>query len=319
MTLSIITPVYKGAKELGKFLEKIREQTSKDFEIILIVDTTYEGVLDIIQKHVPKLGSKIKIIFNSKRGTRTSAINLGAKSAKGKYSIIMSLHNSFNNKFISEAVKVIKDKKTDIIEFKARFSSPIKFNGTIRKDFSKPTDIDDNSEIHAFTYPVDFNKFFKTDVLVHSAKYKLPVQLNSRFSIDATYLSLLVAKTYSTINKVFVVGKSRVDDEFNPIKMIRQWESLMALVAKYTSLASIERYIYAQYYAESVLISAFVKATKNKPAIKKFNEKFKKQKTSEFALIFEKNKYANTIAKEYIVLSNYVSIHQLPKIHKELG
>lgn len=318
MKLSIITPVYKDTKHLERFLEHMKEQTSKDYEIVLVVDTNNGQTLELIDEYRGAFKGRLKTIFNSKRFSRTAAINLGAANASGEYSIIMSLQNIFTYKFVEQALATIKAKGTDVIEFKAKFSAPIKFSGKIRKPFTKSTLIKENPEIHAYTFPFDFNKFFRTSVLVEAARYKLPVHLNSRFSIDATYLALLVAETYSTESKVFVTSKSKISENFNPLKMIRQWEALAKLVNDYFALETITRYAYAQYYSEVVFMSSFIKASKNTVVSKKFNAKFKKQQEGIFKDILDTNKYLMSAAQERLVFNKYNSPSQLHKAHKEL-
>ena len=319
MKISIITPVYKGEKALRKFLESIVEQTSKSYELVFVVDTNGEDVLSVIQEFKLKLKSKIKVVFNSKRTSRIAAINKGASIAGGKYSIINSLGNTFSKTMIETAQNAIKDKKSDIIEFKAKFEAPIKFSGKLRKQFNTPVVIKDNSEVQAFSYPFDFNKIYKTDVLREAAKYKIPGHINSRFSIDTTHLPLLVAETYSTVNKVLVVGKSKISPNFNPLKLVKQWDELINISKNYFAYISTERYEYAQFFSETVFISAFIKASKNKVISKKYNEKYKKQMTTKFSSILETNKYANMISKEHEALSTHTKLTDLPKIHKEIG
>ena len=317
MKISIIMPIYKDGKELDKFLDNIRDQTAKNYEIVLVIDTTIGDTLSIVDKHSKKLKTRLKVIFNSKRASRTSAIFLGTKVAKGKYSIIMSPQNLFNDKFIENATKVLTKKPADIVEFKSKISSPIKYSGEIRKTFNKPVKIEEHPEINAFTSPFDFNKFIKTAILEKASKYKLPVQFNSRFSLDATYLSILVADTYATESKTFITSKSKTSPNFNPMKMIRQWESLIKLVEDYFSEENIDSYVYAQYFSESVFMSAIVKTTKNKIVIKKFNEVFKKQQAAKFKEIFSSNKYSSVNTKERRILLKYSTISTLPKAHKD--
>ena len=318
MKLSLITPIYKGSKFLERYLEKMSVQTDKNFEMVLVVDTNNDDTLRVIQEFKPKFKKRLKLIFNSKRYSRTAAINLGCKYASGKYSMIMSSQNSFNDKFVENALEMIREKKTDIIEFRAKFSSPIKFDGKIRKKFNQSTLIEDNPDINAYTFPLDFNKIFKTETLIQSSKYKLPVHYNSRYSIDATYLTLLVAKTYSTSSKSLVISKSKISNNFNPLKMIRQWEALTKLVQDYISFENLDSYTYAQYYSEVVFMSALIKVSKNKVIEKKFNDKFKKQKIDIFNGIFEHNIFGIKKTKEVEVLKNNVSLPQLHKIHKEI-
>lgn len=319
MKLSIIVPVYKESKLLDKFLKKMTEQSSKNFELVLVVDTSADGVLDVVQDYSKKLDKKIKLIFNEKRSSRSIAIHMGAKEAKGDYSIIMSTGNHIDKDFISTATAIIKTNKSDIIEFRAKFASPIRFDGKIRKTYSQPTEISEHPEIIAFTYPFDFNKIIKTSTLQEGYKFKIPVELNSRYSIDVVYLTMLVAKTYSTVNKTLVVSKSEVSENFNPLKMIRQWESLQKVMTDFSTVDFKERLNYAQYFAQVMFMASITKASRNKVLDKKLNDKFKKQNENEFKDLFQTNKYMKMRALEYRVMLKSKKIEHYYKAHKELG
>lgn len=319
MKLSLITPVYKRAKPLERYLERLSDQTNKNFEVILVVDTNTDNVLEVIDNAPKSLKKKIRIVYNSKRSSRTDAIVLGVQKAVGEYSLISYVENGFDDEMVNSIINIAKNKKADIIEFKAKFSSPIRFSGDIRKQFNKTVNLEENSDVSAFTYPFDFNKVYRTSVLLEASKYKLPVRVNSRFSIDLVYIPLLVAKTYSTANKAIISSKSKELKGFNPMQMIRQWESLNKLSKDYFNLESISRYEYAQYFTEVVFMSAIAKTTKNKVLISKFENKLKKQMQTTFETILESNKYAQLNQKEKGLLYKFSTPSLLPKIYKELG
>jgi glycosyltransferase involved in cell wall biosynthesis len=222
LKISIIVPVYKDKKNLDLFLNKIYFQTNKSYELILIVDTNIDNVLSVIDSYKEKFKSKLKLIFNTKRISRISAINMGISIANGDYSIINSIQNNFNNKLIEEILFIVSNHKSDVIEFKCSFSKPFKFNGKIRKTFKERTYIEKHPEIHAFSYPFDFNKIYKTEVLKITKKFTFPVQDNSRYSIEINYKALLVSKTYSTVDKTLIISNGTISQNFNPLKLIRQ-------------------------------------------------------------------------------------------------
>lgn len=317
MKLSIITPVYKGSKSLEKFIENIKKQTSNDYEVIFVVDTNNDNVLSVVEELVSG-NNNFKIIYNTKRTSRYEAISLASTKAIGEFSMIASLQNQFNENMVRDALEIAKNKNADIIETKATFIYPIKFSGKIRKPFNKITEIEKHPEVIAFTYPFDFNKIYRTSVLVESSKFKLPVRLNSRYSIDMVYLPLLVAKTYATSNNVLVISKSKLSDNFNPLKMIRQWEALHKLSKTYHSIQLSPVFTYAQYYSETVFMSSFIKEFKNKVLEKKFNDKFKKQQSTLFQEILETNKFMQENTEEKSAFYKYSSPTTITKLIKEL-
>ena len=53
--LSIIVLSYKNRKTMEKFFEKITQQTSKNFELIIVVDTFRGDILNLIEETRKKL------------------------------------------------------------------------------------------------------------------------------------------------------------------------------------------------------------------------------------------------------------------------
>ena len=318
MKISIITPVYRERKQFDKFLKDIQKQTNKNFELVLIIDTNNEKNLEAIDKLPKDLKKKVKVVFNSKRTTRSQAIDQGVKVATGKYSVIMSISNHFHSDMVKKIQDVLKTKQADIIEFRGRFKDPIKFDGKIRKSFNKPVKISEHKEIFAYSFPFDFNKIYKTSLLKEVAKFEYKTKLNSRFSIEHAYKALLSAETYVTVNQKIISSKAKMSNNFNPLKMIRQWDDMIHVIKNNFSDINSTEFIYAQYFTEVVFMSAMVKSTRNSVLTKKFNEKIKKQQQTTFENFFEQNPYANAKLKEARILRENNKLTSFPKIIKEI-
>lgn len=320
MELSIITQVYKEPKQLDKFLFKMSGQTSRNYELILIVNTNNEEILDVVEKYRKTIKGKLKLVFNSKRIHRPIAIEQAAKEALGIYSFILSARNEFSETLVQELIAAINEKKADVIEFNSTISSPFKFEGKIRKEFNERVEIKENGTIEAYIYPFDFNKLFKTKVLVGAINTSMMVGFNSKYAVDISYIALTVAKTYATVSKTVVTLSGDKTKEFSPVQLIRQFESLITWIDQTNSHISIDRYLYAQYFLEVIFIAPLVKASKNKASIKKFNDKFKKQKEGVFANILDANHYSIIAdTKERKALLEHTTLSSLAKAHKELG
>ncbi|NQZ65605.1 MAG: glycosyltransferase [Mycoplasmatales bacterium] len=318
MKLSIITPIYKEAKRLDRFLSKISTQNSNNYELILIIDTNGEKTLEVVEKYREKINGDLRIIFNSKRNSRFKSIGQGAKIAKGKYSIVLSIRNEFSSSLVKNVIALAEEKGTDIIEFSAAFNSPIKLKGKIRKQFKTSSKIEDNPEIIAWTYPFDFNKIYKTSVLSEVGRVKMPVNFNSRYSIGITYFSLSVAKTYSTSLKTLVKSRVNNSSQFNYIHFVRHFDAVVDLISKSPKFESIDRYLYAQYFTEVVFAAPFVKSSKNKASLKKFKDKIQKRQETKFINILDVNQYAILMPKEKSVLLSHISPGSMYKAYKEL-
>ena len=319
MKLSIIVPVYKGIKDLNKFIKKISEQTSLKFEIIFVVDTNNDGVLQVIDEIPLRIKSKISVVYNSKRVGRTEAIYTGAKTAKYEYSIVISSTDIFDLNMVKNILAIIKTKQTDIIEFPAKFKEPIKFNGAIRKHVNKSILINEKPSIVAYTYPFGFNKIFRTEVLVNSGRLKRLVNINSRFSIEYVYKSFLVAKTYSTSKKVIIISKSSKEGVFNPLKLMRQWTSLEKYIKENYEDAFHAEITYARMFHEMVFMFGFVGASKNKVLFNKLKKTFNNSLKEEFEGFFFTNKYMLMDNKETQLIRKHDTAEKLTKVFKNIS
>ncbi|MCK5867754.1 MAG: glycosyltransferase [Mycoplasmataceae bacterium] len=318
MKLSIITLVYDSGKELERFLSLISEQTSKNFELILVIDTNKGGPLGVIEKFRDVLNKKLILIYKAKRSSRDYAINQAFEISKSDYTIVLDIEDEFSKTFVAKALGAAKQKDTDVIEFKSPMSSPIKYSGKLRKSYPKSTIIADNAEIFAMVHPFSFNKLIRTSVANHMSSFKVSSLLNSRYSIAITYKALRFATTYSTVSAILVTSKSKIKRVVNPIWMIKQWDMLLKIFSQTSNEDASSRLRYAQYYSEVIFMTAIAKATKNKVLIKKLNDKIKKQKEGVFKNILSENTFAHTSKTENEILSRFTAISSMHKAHKEI-
>lgn len=273
MKLSIIVPIYKEAKKLRHYLEQLEVQTSNDYELILVIDTLKEDSLkevDAFLEAYPQVKENFKLIFNSKRTGRTSAIRDGIKNATGDYTVLMSNTDVFGKGFVENVIQIAQKYKSDIIEFKPTMKSPIKFEGKIRKIYKPETKIDENSDILAFTYAFDFNKIYKTSILKNSSQFLFTYPVNSRYSIELIFKALIVAQTYSSIDKELVLYKSEISENFNPLKQIRQWKSAISFITKTLDNRCYSEWIYNFLYMQTQFTLKVVDKAKSKVLSSKY-------------------------------------------------
>ena len=82
-TISIIVPVYKAEQHIKKCLDSIREQTFKDFEVILVDDGSPDNSGKICD-YYSELDTRFITIHQENKGA-SSARNTGLTQAKGKW------------------------------------------------------------------------------------------------------------------------------------------------------------------------------------------------------------------------------------------
>lgn len=301
MKLTLITPVYREAKSLVKFLEKLESQTNTNFEAIFVVDTNTEKVLNIIDEHRAKIKGEVKIIFNAKRSGRTDAITNAINNATGDYAMILSATNWFDAKMVETVFKKLDAKKhPDILEFNARFKDPIKFDGKVRKSFKAN---EDKEDVIAFTYPFDFNKVYVLPVLKEATKLpSLSKRQNSRYTVELVFKSILMAHTFASTSTKIVRSRKSVGSSFNPLKISREWEELISqeTFSKYKSALD-----YNRYYATKIIYANLAATTKNKVLITKMNEIIKTNFEDASLTFFKDNKYILSVNKESEILRKH--------------
>ncbi|MFH2019779.1 MAG: glycosyltransferase [archaeon] len=118
VVLSIIIPTLNEEKYLPKLLECIKNQTYKDFEVIVADGNSKDKTVDIANRN------KCKIIFEPKdgKGHPGKARNCGAKIARGSILLFLDADVEFENDFIEKSIREFKARKLGIC--RAKLSNP---------------------------------------------------------------------------------------------------------------------------------------------------------------------------------------------------
>ena len=126
--ISIILPVYNGEKFIAKTIDSILEQSFRDFELIIINDGSRDKSEDICLRKARR-DKRIKYFYQENHGISYSR-NKGIKLAEGKYCAFCDHDDIFDENLLKENLKVIKDKKTDIVKFGRKIIFPNKIEKT---------------------------------------------------------------------------------------------------------------------------------------------------------------------------------------------
>ena len=81
--VSLIMPVYNVEKYLEKALRSVKNQTFKDFELIIVNDGSTDGSIDIIEKFCNE-NENFRLINQENQGPSV-ARNTGIKESVGEY------------------------------------------------------------------------------------------------------------------------------------------------------------------------------------------------------------------------------------------
>ena len=111
--VSIIIPVFNGEKFISHCLDKLKNQTYKDIEIVIVNDGSTDKTQEILDKYDFE-NLKHKIIKKKNTGVSDSR-NEGIRRATGDYIVFLDVDDELTNDAISNYVNIVKEKKTDIV------------------------------------------------------------------------------------------------------------------------------------------------------------------------------------------------------------
>lgn len=111
--ISIIVPVYKAEAYIDECIQDILGQTFKDFELLLILDGSYDNSEEICDKWALR-DSRIKVIKEEHAGV-AHARQVGIDNAKGEYILFVDADDIVSPTMLEEMYNFAKDQDADIV------------------------------------------------------------------------------------------------------------------------------------------------------------------------------------------------------------
>src|SRR5256885_546579 len=85
-TVSVVIPNYNYAEYLPECIESVLAQTYRDWEIIVVDDTSTDDSCAVVKKYVAQYPEKIRLIhLNGGPSGTPRAINTGVRAMRGQY------------------------------------------------------------------------------------------------------------------------------------------------------------------------------------------------------------------------------------------
>ena len=113
MVVSIIVPIYKAEKYLGRCIESILSQTYSNIEVILVNDGSPDKSGDICKQYATS--DKRVILINQENKGAAGARNSGLKIAKGIYIAFIDSDDSIENDMVSDFMDIAAKEEPDVI------------------------------------------------------------------------------------------------------------------------------------------------------------------------------------------------------------
>jgi len=129
--ISVVIPCYNDGKYLPETVDKLQQQTYKNFEIIIANDGSTDAyTLKVLQE----LEQRGITVVHKENGRMSSARNYGEKHSNGKFIAALDADDYFHPTFFEKAIKILNTPGNENI---AVVTSYIKMFGEINK-LSRP-------------------------------------------------------------------------------------------------------------------------------------------------------------------------------------
>ena len=111
--VSIIMPLYNGEKFIKITLESVLKQTYKNWELLITNDGSKDNSPKIAEKYAEK-DERIKLFNQINKGS-AAARNNSLREAKGKYIVFLDSDDIWENNFLEEQIKFLKEKNASLV------------------------------------------------------------------------------------------------------------------------------------------------------------------------------------------------------------
>lgn len=259
--ISIIVPVYKAEKHIGKCIKSILNQTFNDYELLLINDGSPDNSGKICNEYA-KQDSRIKV-FHKGNGGVSSARQFGIDQAKGEYSIHVDADDWIEEGMLKDMYNFACQTNADII-FADYYHNNNQYISQNILNLNKYEIL--NAIISGELMGVLWNKLIKTQ-LYSLYNIKFPKEIN--YCEDVWVVTQLLCKpiTVSYLNKAYYHYMDNSQSITRNItydiiqQRIQYVKDIKALLASYNLSFSLLRYKssikYSMLKCESISYSTY--------------------------------------------------------------
>lgn len=183
--LSVIIPVYNGAKYLGRMLDSILKQTFSDFELLVVDNNSTDGTPDLMQEYASRDG-RICCLHHVKPGV-SAARNEALGRIKGSFVIFLDADDWIDADYFETMLKAMDGVELVSAGYRAYFEKGEKKNLYYDCFYESP-----KGEIKEYTAPRMLQRLFE---VTHYQGYvwnkcfcaDLIAQAGLRFHEDISY------------------------------------------------------------------------------------------------------------------------------------
>ena len=237
--ISVIVPVYNVEKYIDACLRSIKNQTFKDFEVIIVNDGTPDKSMDIARRYAEE-DSRF-LIFNKENGGLSSARNFGLKHAKGEYITFVDSDDRIRSRHLESLFRAIVRFKADvaICDFKLYYQNKNKLSssGSNLKnnrlydtvDGLKELLSDRNMRFYVWNKLWKASLFRESGIMMKSMFYEDIVVCSQLFchvrkAVTISYCGYIYTRAFSKYMEVSM-SRSRINDYINTVPLVRKYLS----------------------------------------------------------------------------------------------
>jgi len=109
-TVSVVIPVYNGARYLAQAIQSVLDQTYKNFELIIVDDGSTDHTREVVCSFIEKEQLPIRYIFQN-NGGEALARNTGIAAAKGDYLAFIDADDMWMPNKLEQEVSLLEESK----------------------------------------------------------------------------------------------------------------------------------------------------------------------------------------------------------------
>ena len=243
--ISIIIPVYNGEKYIEKCLDSIKNQTFKDYEVLIINDGSKDNTKNLIEKY---LNDKRFKLFNRTNHGIGASRNFGLDESSGEYICFIDSDDYVDKEYLEKLYNKISKENLDIVVCNyIELNEELNIEKKVKIKSFDNTTIDKTPELLLSINKSPWNKIYRksilenikfpTDLKYEDTEFLCKVLYNSKIGYVDEYLNYYVIHNNSETTTM----DKRVFDILNIVDNIRKfYENSNDYIKEYIDKMSLQ-------------------------------------------------------------------------------